>query len=157
MTDHGADRSIPQSDKNAYPRRPQVAVGAVVFHRGRVLLVRRGRPPAEGQWAIPGGSVELGEPLQRAAEREVYEETAVVIEASEPVFTFDVIERDSQNRIRFHYVIVDLAAEYVSGEPSAGDDAGEARWISAEEAETMALNAATRRLLADQFDFGRRR
>lgn len=138
----------------AYPQRPQVAVGAVVFNNERVLLVRRGKPPAQGMWAIPGGSVELGETLQQAAEREIIEETGITIRAGAPIFTFDVIEHDARDRVRFHYLIVDLTAEYVAGVPRAGDDASQASWVSADEAERLPLNASTRRLLHEQFNFG---
>jgi len=79
--------------KAEYPHCPKVAVGAVVFNEGRVLLVRRGKAPSKGLWAIPGGSVELGESLQEAAEREILEEAGIVVSAREPVCTFDVIER----------------------------------------------------------------
>jgi 8-oxo-dGTP diphosphatase len=51
-------------------------------------------------------------------------------------------------------VIVDLAADYVSGEPKAGDDAADARWITADELARIPVNPATRRLLAQTFDFG---
>jgi ADP-ribose pyrophosphatase len=104
---------------NSYPDAPKVAVGAVVFKDERVLLVRRGQPPSKNLWAIPGGSVEIGETLQEAAEREILEETGIKIQAGEPVFTFDVIDRDGTGKIRFHYVIVDLAADYVTGDPQA--------------------------------------
>ena len=105
-------------------------MGAVVFKEDKVLLVLRGKPPAEKQWSIPGGCVELGETLQEAAKREIIGETGVVIEAKAPVYTFDVIERDENGHIRFHYVIVDLAADYVSGELRAGDDAVDVSWVS---------------------------
>ncbi len=140
--------------KNDYPDHPRVAVGAVVFKENRVLLVRRGQPPAEDLWAIPGGSVEIGETLQQAAEREIWEETGIRIRAAKPVYTFDVIERDESQGIRFHYVIIDLSADYVSGELAAGDDAVEARWVSAEEIKTLAVNKTTLRLLQSKFHFG---
>jgi ADP-ribose pyrophosphatase len=124
-----------------------VAVGAVVFRQDAVLLVKRGKPPAEGQWAIPGGSVGLGESLQAAAERETREETGLSIRAGAPVFTFETIERDPAGRVRFHYVVVDLAAELVGGEMQPGDDALDARWVSREEMEHLFVNAATLRLL----------
>ncbi|MGD8797091.1 MAG: NUDIX hydrolase [Desulfobacterales bacterium] len=145
----------PQSkSRNEYPDHPRVAVGAVVFKEDRVLLVRRGQPPAEDFWAIPGGSVKIGETLQQAAEREIREETGVQIRAAKPIYTFDVIERDESDGVRFHYVIVDLSADYVSGELSAGDDAVEVRWVSAEEINMLAVNATTLRLLQTQFHFG---
>jgi ADP-ribose pyrophosphatase len=140
--------------KNDYPDYPRVAVGAVVFKDERVLLVRRGQPPAEDRWAIPGGSVEIGETLQDAAEREIREETGIRIRAAEPIYTFDVIERDKTGRIRFHYVIVDVSAEYVSGELTAGDDAIDARWISADEINRLAVSSTTLQLLKTKFDFG---
>lgn len=130
-----------------YPDAPRVAVGAVVFRQDAVLLVKRGKPPAEGQWAIPGGSVGLGESLQAAAERETREETGLSIRAGAPVFTFETIERDPAGRVRFHYVVVDLAAELVGGEMQPGDDALDARWVSREEMEHLFVNAATLRLL----------
>lgn len=136
-----------------YPRQPRVAVGAVVFHDERVLLVRRGRPPAECIWAIPGGNVQLGESLQQAAEREILEETGICIRAGAPVFVFDLLERDAGGRIRFHYVIVDLAAEYVSGDIAAGDDALDARWVPAGRLSAMNLSRQTRRLLKDYYGF----
>lgn len=137
-----------------YPQSPRVAVGAVVFKDNRVLLVRRGKPPAKGFWAFPGGSVNLGERLSEAAEREILEETNVVVKAREPVFTFDMVERDGQGRIRFHYVIIDLVADYVSGEPSSGDDAADARWVSAEDLATLPVSSTTLNLLKTQFQFG---
>lgn len=131
----------------AYPAGPRPAVGAVVLHAGRVLLVRRGRPPGQGLWSIPGGSVRLGETLQQAAEREVLEETGVAIRARQPIHTFDLVERDAAGRVRFHYVIVDLAADYLSGEPCAGDDAAAACWATAEDLEGPDIHPATRELL----------
>ena len=137
----------------AYPELPRLAVGAVVFHRQRVLLVRRGQPPAENQWAIPGGRVRLGETLQQAAEREILEETGLVIRAGAPVHTFDLIERDARGQVRFHYVIVDLEADYVSGDPRCGDDAAEAKWVGADELGDLRISRPTLALLRERYHF----
>ena len=137
-----------------YPNHPRVAVGAVVFKENKVLLVLRGKPPAEKQWSIPGGCVELGETLQEAAEREIAEETGIVIQAKKPIYIFDVIERDEDGHIRFHYVIVDLAADYVSGEPRAGDDAVDVKWVSFKDLDNHNISDATRKLLAQCYEFG---
>ncbi|NNG02063.1 MAG: NUDIX hydrolase [Desulfobacteraceae bacterium] len=136
-----------------YPHRPVVAVGAVVIHDGRVLLVKRGQPPSEDLWSIPGGSVKLGETLQAAAEREIKEETGLTVRAGHPVYTFDVVERDSDGRVRFHYVIVDVSAEYESGTPTPGDDAAAVQWVSPEALPGLALSPKTRELLTTRFGF----
>ncbi len=117
-----------------------------------VLLVLRGRPPAAGEWAIPGGKVHLGETLAEAAEREIREETGVTVRAGgEPVFSFEIIDRDPHGSVRHHYVVLDLMATWVAGEPVAGDDAREARWVAFNELEQLPLNAVTRRALQQLF------
>lgn len=133
---------------------PQVGVGAIVFHNNRVLLIKRNKAPNAGQWAIPGGRVKLGESLQQAAEREILEETGITIKANKPVFAFDVIQRDEQQECQLHYVVVDLEADYISGEPVAGDDAADAAWLSATELADMHVNQLTLDLLKNQYQFG---
>ena len=133
--------------KSDYPDVPRVGVGAVVIKEEKVLLVRRGIPPSEGLWAIPGGHIELGETIQETAEREIMEETGIVIKAGEPMYAFDLIERDDAGRIRFHFIVVDVTGEYVSGEPHGADDALEARWLSWEEIEALPVSQNTVKLL----------
>jgi 8-oxo-dGTP diphosphatase len=130
-----------------YPDIPRVGVGAVVIEDGRILLVRRGTPPGKGMWAIPGGLVEFGETLQQAAEREIQEETGLTIRAGRPFYTFDIIQRDGQGEVEFHYIIVDLTAEFVSGDLTPGDDATDARWITAGELEHLPVTPTTLNLL----------
>jgi ADP-ribose pyrophosphatase len=132
---------------------PQVGVGAVVFRDDAVLLVKRGQPPYAGQWAIPGGKVRAGETLQQAAEREILEETGITIRAGEPVFTFDLIEKDADDNLRWHYVVVDLVANYLKGEIRAGDDAREAGWFGRGQLADITVNPLTRKMLETRFDF----
>jgi len=141
------------STGNEYPDRPRVAVGVVVVHEGRVLLVERARPPSLGEWAVPGGSVELGETLAQAAEREVLEETGVVVRAQGLVHVFDGIARDDDGRVRFHYVVVDLAADYVSGDVCAATDVSAAGWFDRCGIEKLRLSDVTRMVLRDMVGF----
>jgi 8-oxo-dGTP diphosphatase len=130
---------------------PKVAVGAVVHHDGRVLLVRRGKPPREGKWAIPGGRVEAGETLCQAAEREVREETGIQVRAGAVVHVFELIDREAAGVLpRFHYVIIDLMADYLGGEVKAADDASDARWFSAHELSQYDVDTETLTLLRDK-------
>ena len=131
----------------SYPATPIPAVGALVVHDGAVLLVRRGQAPSRGVWAVPGGRVELGETLAEATEREVREETGVEVRAGEPVWSFDSVIRDREGRVRYHYVIVDLAAEYLAGEPRGQDDALEARWARSADFTGLTVSAPTLELL----------
>lgn len=114
---------------------------------GKVLLVKRTRPPSQGLWALPGGKINLGETLQQAARREVKEETGLDILPCEPIYCFDVIDRDAGGRVRFHYVIADLFAEYKGGRLKAGDDAGDAGWFSLEELKKIEVNESTKMLV----------
>lgn len=126
---------------------PQLGVGAIVCHQERLLLVLRGKAPGKGQWAIPGGKVRAGEPLHRAVEREILEETGVAIRAGELAWQFEFIDRDAAGALQYHYVVLDFFAEYLHGEPRAGDDAAEARWLSFEALDSLPLHAATREAL----------
>jgi 8-oxo-dGTP diphosphatase len=132
-----------------YPDRPVVGVGAVVIKDGKVLLVERGVPPNKGVWAIPGGSLKLGETLQEGAEREILEETGITIKAGDPFYCFDFFERDHEGQIRFHYVVVDMKGDYIGGDVRGGDDALDARWVSPEELNVLPVSKNTLKLLKD--------
>lgn len=132
---------------------PILGVGAVVFHLDRVLMIKRSNPPNAGQWAIPGGKVNYGETLQQAAEREILEETGILIRAADVIYHFDIIERDNFNKIKCHYVVLDLKAIYLGGDPRAADDASEARWLTRREFSDLPVNPVTRKLLNTFYQF----
>lgn len=130
-----------------YPETPRVGVGAVVVRNGLVLLVKRGVPPNCGLWAIPGGALEVGETLREGAEREIREETGITIRAGQMIFAGDLMQRDADGRVRFHYVVIDFLGEYVGGEVNGSDDALEARWVSPEEMRVLPATKTTVQLL----------
>ena len=141
--------------RTKYPVQPTLAVGAIVFKENKVLLVRRGKAPAKGLWAIPGGSVKLGETLKDAAEREIIEETGIQVKAGASVYSFESIERDDNGDVRFHYYIVDLEAEYISGEITPGDDADDAAWMTVADLKMNNVHPRTLELLIWQYSFGK--
>ena len=108
---------------------PRAAVSCAVMRDGQLLMVRRRNPPNAGRLALPGGKVEPGERLADAAQRELREETGVRAMSREPFTAMDVMERDSEGRLRFHYVVVVMRMEWEAGEPIAGDDAVHACWM----------------------------
>jgi 8-oxo-dGTP diphosphatase len=111
-----------------FPDAPLVGVGAVVVDEGRVLLVRRGSEPLKGHWSLPGGLIELGEPLLAAVAREVREETGLTVEPVELIELLDRIHREDE-RVRYHYVIADYLCRVVTGDLQAASDADAVRWV----------------------------
>ncbi|WP_306250851.1 NUDIX hydrolase [Parvularcula sp. IMCC14364] len=107
------------------------AVGAVVFRGQEVLLVKRGRPPLQGHWSIPGGKIEFGEAAEDAVRREVMEEAGIEIEV---IGLIDVFEALPQKDEGGHYIMIDYVARHISGEPVASDDAEEAAFLPFSEA-----------------------
>lgn len=137
-----------------YPAQPLVGLGAVVWHQGRVLMIRRGKPPRMGGWSLPGGAQQLGETAAEGVRREIREETGIEIHLLGLVDVVDSIQRDPAGQVQYHYTIVDFAAIYAGGELQAGDDAIEAVWVTPEDlsqfdlwAETLQVIQKSRRFL----------
>lgn len=116
-------------DRREYPEVPLVGVGAVILKDGQVLLVKRGAPPSQGKWSLPGGLVQLGESTEAAALREVEEECGLRVRLLGLAGVVDRITRDAEGRIRYHYVLIDYLAVPQGGTPRAGSDAAEVRWV----------------------------
>ncbi|UCG13814.1 MAG: NUDIX hydrolase [Deltaproteobacteria bacterium] len=106
-----------------YPKRPIVGVGAVIFKDNQVVLARRGRAPAYGAWSLPGGGVELGETLEAAIIREVFEEIGLGIEVEKLVAVLDRIFLDEAGQVKYHYVLIDFLCQITSGKMRASSDA----------------------------------
>lgn len=127
---------------------PVVGVGGLVVRDGRVLLIRRGKQPLYGRWTLPGGTLELGESLEQAVVRELLEETGVRVRPLELLTVFDRIER-ADERVVYHYVIVDYLCEYLSGEPCAASDALEAAFVAEADLASLDLPPKAVEVVAD--------
>ena len=137
--------------KREYPDRPIIGVGAVIAHECRVLLVKRGAPPLEGQWSLPGGVVELGETLRAAAVREAREETGLTVEAGELLEVFDRIIPGENGRPQYHYVLIDFLCRVTGGELRAGGDAADVTWASENELEKYKLEKPAHDVIGKAF------
>lgn len=133
---------------------PVPAVGVVCLRGGEVLLIRRGTPPRQGEWSLPGGRIESGERAIDAALRELREETGVEAEITGLIDVVDGVFPDAGR----HYVLIDYAARWISGEPVAGDDAIEARFVPLDLVESLVSWSETHRIItlaATSHDLGR--
>lgn len=131
---------------------PVPCVGVVCLRGDEVLLIRRGTPPRLGQWSLPGGRLEWGETLETAALRELKEETGVDAELTGLLDVVDgVFPARPGEGVTRHYVLIDYAARWTSGEPAAGDDAAEARFVSRDEALVLVDWDETRRIIAQAY------
>lgn len=130
-----------------YPAKPLVGVGATVFRNDQVLLIRRGNPPLYGDWSLPGGRVKEGEDLKKALRREVREECSIDIKVGDLITEFEYIERDGRDRVKYHYVVFDFKAQYVSGKLVRASDALEVRWVPLEQLKEFDLTDKVREVI----------
>ncbi|MBX7201203.1 MAG: NUDIX hydrolase [Rhodospirillaceae bacterium] len=131
---------------------PTVGVGVVVLKGDDVLLIRRGRPPKQGEWSIPGGRQEFGETVRACALREVLEETGITAGNLALIDVVDLIRPATSASSAGHWTLVDFAADWVSGEPTAGDDAADARWVKCSDIESLGLWRETVRIIRAAMD-----
>lgn len=130
-------------DTRKYPVRPHVGVGVLLVRDDHLLLVKRKYNPDAGYWSIPGGHLDLGEKVEVAAVREVFEETGFKVQVSKLAGIIDKIMYDKEGKIEYHYVLVNYFVEQIEGDPNqpprAADDALDARFVPFEQLKTYKL------------------
>ena len=151
-------RLLRRKNDRQYPLRPLLGVGALIFRRDSILLVQRGKEPLKGYWSLPGGLVEAGERLEAAVEREVAEETGLVVRAQYLAEVFQRIMRDEQGRTEYHYVLADYVCRVAQrGTAQAGDDAGKVAWVKIKKLGELLLTEGTKEVVERVYaDYKRR-
>jgi 8-oxo-dGTP diphosphatase len=134
-----------------FPEVPLVGVGAIIIEDDRVLLVKRAHPPLQAQWSIPGGVLEIGELVREAAVREAREETGLIVESGELLGVYDRVLRNLEQRVQYHYVLIDFLCRRVAGELQAADDAAEVRWFARHELPALNLAEDTQDVIRKGF------
>ena len=137
---------------NDYPNRPLIGVGVIVLRGSRgeeeVLLIKRGKPPRQGHWSLPGGRQRLGETVRETALREVREETGCSVEVVALLDVVDSITRDRDGGIEYHYTLIDFLADWTEGDAGPRGDAADAAWVSIDALGDYRLWEETLRLIA---------
>jgi 8-oxo-dGTP diphosphatase len=140
-----------------YPERPVVGVGGVVISQGRVLVVRRGTPPLEEEWSIPGGMLEVGETLVEGVRRELAEETGIEVRVHGVIEVFERISLDAEGKPEYHYVVLDYYCEAIRGEARPGSDVTKVAWVSEPDLEKFSLSSAALQVIRKAFVVARSR
>jgi len=137
-----------------------VGIGGVVIENDRAVLIRRGGEPLRGQWSIPGGTLELGESLEQGVARELLEETGLEVRVLDFLEAFDRIFVDpatSNDKPRFHFVIIDYLCERIGGELRAGGDAADVAFAAENELQRFQLTETATRVVRKAFELYRGR
>jgi ADP-ribose pyrophosphatase YjhB (NUDIX family) len=135
-----------------FPETPLVGVGAIIIENSRVLLVKRAHPPLQAQWSIPGGVLEVGELVREAAIREAREETGLIVEPGDLLGVYDRVLRNAEQRVQYHYVLIDFLCRRTGGQLQAADDAAEVRWFTREELPPLNLAEDTQDVIRKGFE-----
>jgi 8-oxo-dGTP diphosphatase len=127
-----------------YPNQPIVGIGVVIVRDCKIALIKRGNEPSKGKWTIPGGLVELGESVEEAVIREAKEETCLDVEEPQLIDVVGNVDLDEDDKVKYHYVIIDYLVHVKSGNIQAASDAAELRWVPFEEVEDYNLTSSFR-------------
>jgi len=139
------------AERREYPDRPLVGVGAVAIRDGKILLIKRAFEPGAGKWSVPGGIVEVGEKLSDACIRETEEETGLQVEVLELINVFDMIDKDEEGKVKYHYILVDFLVKPVGGEERLSKETADMKWVTRDESKQLDMTRTARRALDELF------
>jgi mutator protein MutT len=137
--------------KREYPEAPLPSVGVIIYHQKRVLIIKRAYEPSRNRWSIPGGVVEVGETVREAARREVKEELALDVRIRDVVEVVDNIMYE-QERLKFHFVLIDFWAELEGGILTPNHECLDARWVSRDDLPLYDLTDGARKAIEKVFE-----
>lgn len=126
-----------------------------MISNGRALLIKRGHPPLQGEWSIPGGTLEVGETLLQGVERELVEETGIRVRVVTLIEVFERVFRDDGGKAKYHFVILDYLCESIGGEARAGSDVTDVAWASEDDLEPFFLSPTATRVIRRAFEMAR--
>ncbi len=134
--------------KKEYPSQPMVGVSALIVYRDKILIVKRAYEPAKNMWSLPGGTIEPGEFSKDSIRREINEELGIYIEPRCIVDVEEYIERDSNNKVRYHFVILVYFVEvFKQDKLSLSDEISDIKWVTSVEALSYNLTPTTKVLI----------
>jgi len=136
------------SNQTSSPPHPVAGVSVVVVRHGQVLLVKRGNPRAFGLWSLPGGKIELGEPVRQAALRELTEETGIDARITGLLDCIDIINKTASGEVESHFILSVFQARWLGGEAVAGDDASDVLWADADDLKSLDMTPGTADFIA---------
>lgn len=134
-----------------YPRTPIPAVGVILYHKGKVLIIKRAFEPSANRWSIPGGAVEVGESVREAARREVKEELDLDANIRDVVEVLDNIVYEG-DRVKYHYVLIDFWAEVQGGTLQPNNECLDVQWVYQNELDAYDLTKGARKAIQKVFD-----
>lgn len=147
----------PEKSPRLYPSRPIVGVGAVIVDdEGRVVLIKRRYEPLAGHWSLPGGTLDVGETLEAGVAREMLEETGLEVEVGPVIDVFDRILRDADQKVRYHFVLVDYLCRPRGGALAAASDVTDAVYAHPDDLAEFKLTAKAEEMIRKGIDLWRR-